>query len=301
MASPTQELVTFRAVEFLVTADQIAATKAKYAALDATTPAGYEEVRLAIGEVRGTRVSIEKHRVDLKAEALDYGRRVDAEARRYTLLLEEIEAPLVAKKKAIDDEKARVKAEAEAAKLKELQDRLAAEREAEDARLRAVRETEEQRLAAERAELERDRAALAEERRKADEATAIVRAAKDERLRVEREREREEREAEAARLKAERDALDAERRVMEDERIRLKAEADAAAKVEADRLAKAERDALIASLLPDARKLDAYAAALRAVPVPTVKARQAKRALEAAVGQVEAVAASLTAIESKVA
>lgn len=296
MSSPTLDIITVQPVVYMVTADEIAATKAKYAALDATTPAGYEEVRLAIQTVRSTRVSIEKRRVDLKAEALDYGRRVDAEAKRLTALIEEIESPLVAKKKAIDDEKARIKAEAEAAKLKELQDRLAAERAAEDARLKD-----------ERAKLDAERAVFEEEKRKADDIAAEQRAADEARQREQREREQAEQKAEAERLRIEREAIERERAELarakaESDRIefervaRAKAEADAAAKIESDRLAAAEREAAIQAILPDAKKLDAYADALRAVPVPAVKTKAAKVALDRAAEQLNAVTTTLTSL-----
>ena len=43
-------------VTYDVTDAQIAETQAKYALLTADTPTGYEEVRIAIGVVRSTRV-----------------------------------------------------------------------------------------------------------------------------------------------------------------------------------------------------------------------------------------------------
>src|SRR5579863_5138042 len=100
----TAELVTYS-----ITDADIAATQAAYAGLTADTPKGYEEVRLAIAHCRDTRVAIEKRRVELKADALAWGKKVDAEAKRITTLLEEIEDPLKAKKQAVDDEKARLK------------------------------------------------------------------------------------------------------------------------------------------------------------------------------------------------
>src|SRR3954464_5397436 len=93
------------AISFGVSTAEIDAVRERYAALEATTSAGYEEVRQAIAVVRTTRVNIEKRRVELKAEALAYGRQVDNEAKRWSTLVESIEAPLVAKKQAVDDEK----------------------------------------------------------------------------------------------------------------------------------------------------------------------------------------------------
>lgn len=303
------------AVSYQLTDAQIAETRERYAALEATTPAGYEEVRQALAVVRGTRVGVEKRRVELKAEALDYGRRVDAEAKRLTALIESIEAPLAAKKQAVDDEKARLKAEAEAAKLAALEAKLQEERAAEEARLKAIRDQEEARLAAERAALAVEREQLAEERRQAEQVRAAEQAKEDARLAVQREQERAEQErqaaaraAEDARLRAEREALDRERRALEEQRqaaeraefarqAAVRAEEDARAKVEADRVAAAEREAYIASLQPDVKKLSALADAIRALPMPTVKASAAKRVLAVATGKLEEIARALTEIE----
>lgn len=287
------------AISFGVTDTEIDAVRERYAALDATTSAGYEEVRQAIAVVRTTRVNIEKRRVELKAEALAYGRQVDSEAKRWSALVESIEAPLVAKKQAVDDEKARVKAEAEAARLREVEERINAERAAEEARLKALRDAEDARLADERARLDAERAQLAEERARVDAAQAAARAEEETRLRVQREAERVEREATEARLKAEREALDKERRELQAQReaaeraeferqTAIKAEAAAKAKIEADRLAAAELDARIAAAQPDAKKLQAYAEALLEVPVPAVRTAAAKRRLASALEQVRA-------------
>src|SRR3990167_6370808 len=141
-------------VSYSVTDAAIATAKAVAITLSADTPKGYEEVRLALADLRGYRVSIEKRRVELKADALDYGRRVDAEAKRLTGLIVEIEEPLSQKKHDVDYEKSRLRAEAEAEKQRILEAKIRAEREAEEARLRVEREAEEARLAEERARLD---------------------------------------------------------------------------------------------------------------------------------------------------
>jgi threonine aldolase len=53
--------------------------------------------------------------VALKADALEYGRVVDSVAKRITAEIESVENVLSAAKQIVDDEKARVKREAEAA------------------------------------------------------------------------------------------------------------------------------------------------------------------------------------------
>ena len=114
-------------VVYGITAADIEAKRERYGALQATTPAGYEEVRIARRDCVSTRTAIEARRKQLKADSLDFGRRVDSVAKELTALVESIERPLDAKIKAIDDEKARVRREAEEAKRREVQAKIDAE------------------------------------------------------------------------------------------------------------------------------------------------------------------------------
>ena len=116
-----------------VTDAAIDVLRQEYAGLEIKTTADYERVRLAIADVRDRRVTVEKTRVELKAGALEYGRRVDSEAKRITAMLAEIEEPLKAEKQRVDDEKARVKREKEEAERARIEAELKAKREAEEA------------------------------------------------------------------------------------------------------------------------------------------------------------------------
>lgn len=147
-------------VVYEVTDDAIALKRGKYSLLKADTPQGYEQVRLAIADLRETRVAIEKRRKELKADSLEYGRKVDAVAKHLTEQIEAIESPLKALKAAVDEEKARVKAEKEAAAQKAIAE--------VEARLKA----EADRLATERAALDAERAALEAEHQPAASAPA---------------------------------------------------------------------------------------------------------------------------------
>jgi colicin import membrane protein len=236
-------------ITYEVTEAAIEAKRAEYAALEATTPQGYEAVRLAIADARTTRVAIEKRRVELKAGALEFGRKVDVEAKRLTALIESIEQPLAAKKQAIDDEKARVKAEAESARLREIEERLKAERAAEEARLKAIRDAEEARLAEERARLEAERAALAEERAKAEAAARAEREAEDARQAVLAAERRKEEEAAAERRRAEQQEMDRQRAELDAKREAIEA-ADRARRAEDDARAKAEAERVAAAAAP---------------------------------------------------
>jgi len=77
--------------------------------------------------IKGKRVEVEKTRKKLKEDALEYGRAVDGEAKRITALLAPIETYLESQEKIIDDEKARIKADAaavEAARVQARTDKL---------------------------------------------------------------------------------------------------------------------------------------------------------------------------------
>ena len=85
---------------------------------------GYDLCHAARMEVKGKRVEVEKTRKKLKEDVLEYGRVVDKEAKRITALLEPIEEHLTVQEKIIDDEKARIKAEAEAKEAARIQARI---------------------------------------------------------------------------------------------------------------------------------------------------------------------------------
>jgi phage-related minor tail protein len=258
---------------------------------------GFKLVHAARMDVRAKRVQVEKVRVELKADALAYGRSVDAEAKRITALLEPIEAHLNEEEKAYEDAKekireearqkaeaeARVKAEAEAARLKAIAD-------AEAARVKAEQDAEAARLREERERLEAER-----------------RAADAERARVEAEQA-----AERARQKDEQDKIDADRlaveaekkrladieevrlRAIENERIRKEFEEKARIEME-DRVArgveerkaaeKAKAEAEEAARLraealrPDKDKLLAVGAAVEAIIVPPVSKESERAAM----------------------
>lgn len=302
--------VSVGVVRFSIADTKIAALRSEFEGLTPDTPEGYEEVRSAIAVTRKLRVEVEKTRKGLKASALDYGRRVDAEAKRLTSLLVDIEEPLQTAKDAVDAEKARLKAEKEAAERAKVEAEIAAARKAEEDRLRAIREAEEAKLAEERKALESERAKLDAERaaererveaeqRKVAEQQAAERAKLDaERREIEakqaaeraaleaKQREIDAQREEANRIERERlaaiaaeterkerelaDRLEAERAAKE------KAEQERLDKIEAERIAEEDRLAAIAeaerleALKPDLEKIHAFADTLRAIVMPHV-------------------------------
>jgi hypothetical protein len=311
----------------------ISQTRTNFQDLSATTPGGYEEVRLAIANVRDVRVAIEKRRVELKADALAYGRLVDSEAKRFTTLLLEIEDPLRAKKAAIDDVAARKKAEAEAEKIRAVEAEIAANRAKQEAEARAVREAEEKRLAderaalaAERKKLETEQAALEGQRRAAiaesqakeraeaarieaarrTEQDRIDAAAAAERARIDAEREKfaAERRAEEQRQRGEREKLEFDRRAIAADReaaeraeferqAKVLAETEAAEKVERDRIEKAKREAELAALRPDVEKVAAFVSQLRAITAPDVDSLVIRSILEDRLEAIDGIARSI--------
>jgi hypothetical protein len=110
------------AEEFRVSEADVAVLSNKYLSLKilgAVDKKGYALVHAGRMEVREVRIHIEKTRKRLKEESLEYGRAVDAEAKRITNMIAPVEEYLLAEEKRIDDELEAVKR----AKQKELDDR----------------------------------------------------------------------------------------------------------------------------------------------------------------------------------
>lgn len=87
---------------------------------------GFDLVHRARMDVKNRRVDVEKLRKELKADALEYGRQVDSEARRITEMLEPIESHLQAEEDAVTAEKARIKKAEEDARAKIVEERVQA-------------------------------------------------------------------------------------------------------------------------------------------------------------------------------
>jgi len=116
MTEPTaeQDIVNINETElikFNVTDQTISELKEKYKDLTTQGPDGYLSVKAAIKDVSTIRINLEKFRVEKKAPLLAAEKYLDSEARRITALLVEIETPLKAKKKLVDDIEAKIKQE----------------------------------------------------------------------------------------------------------------------------------------------------------------------------------------------
>jgi len=131
----------------------IAGLRGRLVGVTADTPAGYQAVSSGIHEVRRHRTKLERDRKNLKRSALEYGRGVDSRAKELTARLLEIEEPLRAERKRVDDE-------AESAR----QEKLEEKRIAEEVIAAANRADQEKRERAEREDLDRQRAEIESER-----------------------------------------------------------------------------------------------------------------------------------------
>lgn len=256
---------------YSISDEKIAELKEKLLPLQCDSKGGYEMVRQGIATVRDLRTGVEKTRKKLKEDSLEWGRKVDAEAKRLTAMLLEIETPLVSRKEAVDAENERIKREKAAEIQRKIDEAAAIRRAAEEAKLKAEREAEEARL---KAEAER----IAEERRKLE----AERVAQEEAARIERER-----------LESERRAAEAERQRLariEAERIAAeRAEQEAKERAERERIEREEWDRKQAELAerraamrPDLDKVQVWASAVNHVPFPELKSAEITSAMKAA-------------------
>ena len=85
---------------------------------------GFEAVHTARMDVRARRVAVDKTRKSLKADALQFNRSVEAEAKRITALLLPIEAHLEKEERVVLEERARLKQEKALAKQEKLRGRM---------------------------------------------------------------------------------------------------------------------------------------------------------------------------------
>lgn len=231
---------------------------------------GFELVHAARMKVKNLRVRVDKVRKDLKQDALEWGRKVDAEAKRITALLEPIETHLQEEEDAIEREKERIrnaerlreeaeakaKADAEAARIK-------AEQEAEAARVKAIQDAENARLKAEAAR-------LAEQQRKIDEERQAIEAEKKRLADIEAARQREIENERIRKEAAEKSRIETEQRIAR-EAAEAKAKAEAEALAAKQRAEAEEASRLRAEAMrPDREKLLSVVSVVRGVAVPVV-------------------------------
>ena len=130
LGESVESRIEFEIQKFNVADATIAELKEKFKDLEISgidDKKGMKAVNEAIGIVRTLRTGVEAKRKDLKNFYLATGKGIDAEAKRITELLVDVENPLKEKKQAIDDEIKRIeeeKAELEQKRLDERVDQL---------------------------------------------------------------------------------------------------------------------------------------------------------------------------------
>jgi hypothetical protein len=190
---------------------------AQVAELDATTPEGYEKTKNAIRWCVKARSAVSKLKDDLNREALRHQRAVNADEKYLLDLIRTVEDPLTKKKKAVDDEVERKRAELEAKHQAWVNARIAESVEAtgkpittEEAETWSDEQFAEHLEAGRKAKAEADAKAKAEAARLAQEEAdrkAKIKAEQDQIAaeRAELARQKAEQEAEAKRIKDEQD------------------------------------------------------------------------------------------------
>lgn len=182
---------------------------------------GFKAVHSARMIVKGKRIEVEKRRKELKVDALEYGKKVDSEAKRIFGLLEPIETHLTLEEEKVTKEKERIRAEQEAQEKAKIERRVNALFQfgvvLPFADVAAMSDADfEQRLATAMTTYETEQARLAEEKRRLEEEQlAIQKAREEEAGRLEKQRQ----EQEAERLK-----LDAIRKDQEEVNRKIEAE-----------------------------------------------------------------------------
>jgi len=286
MSEVTGEKMT-AVVKYDVTDATIADLKERYTGLTISDREGYDHVRKAIGEVVTLRTGVEKMRKALKADALEWGRRVDAEAKRITAELLSIEQPLKATKKEVDDRKAAEKAEKERierervegikARIQEMND---AALDLEDMKSEQIRQVLEEVTAR---EVTKEHFAEFTEHAEAIKAQAVQKIGRALVRVFDREKEQAELAAAREKLEQERKAreeaeakIEAERRAKEEAERKIRQEAEA--KIEAERKAKeaAERELLEQKQAEERRKAEAETRAKEEAEAKAVAEKQAR-------------------------
>lgn len=102
--APPATTATTGIVTYSVTTAEIAKLAEKYKTVpaDLSVKEDYKFVQKATAHLRGLRSDVEKRRKELKADALAWGKKVDATAKEITEKIVEIEEPLATAKKAYD-------------------------------------------------------------------------------------------------------------------------------------------------------------------------------------------------------
>lgn len=230
---------------------------------------GQTVVKKARLDVKKHRVAVEHKRKALKADALDYGRKVDSAAKLLTSELLKIEDHLIAEETAVKDEIARITREEEERKQVVLQDRLDKLWAVECKARHDVGAMSDNEFAETLAKAtEHYKAQKAEEAKQEHEAEEAKREheAEDERLAAERKKLEEEK----AELEIEKAEIEAEKQRVENERVEAVRKVAEEKQREEEVEAEQERQKRLEAMRPDIEKLARIADTLDTIRVPKV-------------------------------
>lgn len=291
-AETDQRLIKFRAHDAA-----IAKMRAEYTLLtvkDVNDSHGLKLVHDARMKVKACRVAVEKLRKELKADSLEYGRKVDSVAKQITSEIEPIETHLEEQEAIVTKEKERLKSEAEAKRKAALDSRISKllavgcvlnpqivevmtdEKFAETLEAATKAKAEADRLAAEKIAAEE-----AEKKRQAEEAARNRAELEAQRKQLAEERARHEAEAaaERAKLEAQRKQQEADAKA-ERERQWAIQEEERKKRAEEDRIRHAEALKERERLYEEQQKLAAERKAIEVENARREAAEKAKRETE---------------------
>ena len=103
------ESIVTAPIVYDVTEEGLKALENKWSQVpDVTQKEGYALCEAACKELRTVRVAVEKRRKELKADALEYGRKVDSTAKAISERIEAVENPMKTAKEAEDARKEKI-------------------------------------------------------------------------------------------------------------------------------------------------------------------------------------------------
>lgn len=289
----------------IVSFDAINKMKAEYLTLKVKgleDKEGLIKVHDARIAVRDYRIAVEKLRKDLKADSLEYGRQVDAIAKKFTLELEPIEAYLAKEEEVVEAEKTRIKEEKKRAEAEVLNKRiqeLAKYGAAADVNHLSALSDElfNNLLTNHRIEWEAaiaKKEAEAKAQKEESEKLALEKKAfeaEQAKAREEQEKVRKENEAKEAEIRKQQEAIESEKREIQRQKELEEAKKIAAEKakveernrIEQEQKDKAERERLAiieaeekAAQAPDIEKLSIFYGAIANIHIPQMKSKKYK-------------------------
>lgn len=285
-----------------------------------------DDGKAARKEVRDVRLAVEDKRKELKKDALEYGRAVDAKANEIKAKIAKIEEPLAEQLDAIANEEKRKEEERIATIESHLAVLRAYGQDTEDRTLAELQQWQEQlteyeiteevfqefreqavgakaesesrlRIAIDRKQKAEEEAARLEQQRKQQEEQAAELKKQQEELEKAQAKLREEQEAAEAKAREEQEAKDAERQAeLDAQQAELDKQREEQERKEQEEREKAEAEAAEErrqQLAPDKEKLERLANIIEATDLPTVESQQANDVISYVKSELKSIAGNI--------